>query len=267
MNYEVIDSHVHVGTAGVPLGPPTPEGSLALWSTRAASVGIRRAVLMAAPVGTYDAANRAVADVAARRPDKWLWYVFVNPVEDRGRVQEIVSAAHSRSACGIKVHWSDGMATDEVARAAALHRMPVLFDPGGDVERVAHLARRHNDVAWIVPHLSSFADNWAAQRDLIELLARRPNIFADTAGVRYFDLLVEAIQRAGAHKVLFGSDGPYLHPAPELAKITALRLPPAEQELLLHGNVLRLTRPARQPVRSHHVQRLDPRPGHAPLRR
>ena len=107
--------------------------------------------------------------------------------------------------------------------------------------------RRHPEVPWIVPHLSSFADDWQAQKALIELLVRLPNVFTDTSEVRYFDLLAEAVARAGAHKVLYGSDGPYLHPAPELAKIRALHLPPEEQELVLRGNILRLTRPARDP--------------------
>lgn len=241
----IVDSHVHVGTAGVPLGPADPETSFAGWRTRAAAVGISRAVLMAAPVGTYAAANRTVAALAGREPGRWLWYVFINADADRGHVGEVVAAAHSRGACGIKVHWSDAPATDEVALAAGRHRMPVLFDPRGDVQLVAHLARRHPEVPWIVPHLSSFADDWRAQKRLIDVLVRVPNVFTDTSGVRYFDLLEEAVARAGPHKVLYGSDGPYLHPAPELAKVLALNLAPEDRELVLGGNVLRLTAPAR----------------------
>jgi predicted TIM-barrel fold metal-dependent hydrolase len=248
----IVDSHVHVGTAGVPLGPADQETSFALWRTRAAAVGISRAVLMAAPVGTYAAANRAVADLARQEPGTWLWYVFVNPVADRGRVGALVAAAHSRGACGIKVHWSDGPATDEVALAASRFQMPVLFDPRGEMQIVTHLAGRHPDVPWIVPHLSSFADDWRAQKRLINALVRVPNIFTDTSGVRYYDLLEEAVARAGAHKVLYGSDGPYLHPAPELAKIYALGLGPEDRELVLGGNVLRLTRPA---LRGFHIRR------------
>ncbi|WP_162239810.1 amidohydrolase family protein [Arthrobacter sp. Leaf137] len=241
-----MDSHVHIGTSGVPLGPAGPAANFALWRKRAAAVGIRRAVLMAAPVGSYAAANRMVATLARQAPDRWLWYVFVNAATERGLVGDVVAEAHARGACGIKVHWSDGPATDEVGVAAQRHRMPVLFDPGGDVQRVVDLAGRHPDVAWIVPHLSSFTDDWRAQSRLTDALVRMPNIFADTSGVRYFDLLEEAVARAGSRKVLYGSDGPYLHPAPELAKIFALNLPRADRALILGGNVLRLTRPARR---------------------
>lgn len=245
----IVDSHVHVGTAGVPLGPADASTSFTLWRTRAAAVGIHRAVLMAAPVGAYAEANHAVAGLAEQEPGRWFWYVFVNAATDRGRVGAVVADAHARGACGIKVHWSDGPATDEVALAADRHQMPVLFDPGGDVQRVLHLAQRHPRVAWIVPHLSSFADDWRAQKRLIDVLVKVPNIFTDTSGVRYFDLLEEAVARAGARKVLYGSDGPYLHPGPELAKILALKLPPACRGLVLAGNILRLTGPAREACR------------------
>lgn len=265
MKYGIVDSHVHLGTAGVPLGPRDPKESFALWTARAEAAGIRGAVLMAAPVGSYAAANRTVADIADRTPGKVLWYVFINSAADQGRVADIVAAAHRRRAAGIKVHWSDGPATDEVARAAARHRMPVLFDPGGDISRVSYLARRHPTVPWIVPHLSSFADNWRAQKALIEVLVRLPNVFTDTSGVRYFDLLAEAIARAGAHKVLYGSDGPYLHPAPELAKIRALGLPPDEQRLVLRDNILRLTRPAHDTLRSLDAALVSPRSVRCPI--
>ena len=49
----------------------------------------------------------------------------------------------------------------------------------------------------------------------------------------------------GPDKVLFGSDGPWLHPGLELAKVRLLRLPPGAEALVLGGNFLRLTRRAR----------------------
>jgi len=74
----------------------------------------------------------------------------------------------------------------------------------------------------------------------LDPLERHANIHTDTAGVRRFDLLVEAVRRAGPQKVLFGSDGPWLHPGVELAKVRLLGLPPAAEALVLGGNFLRL---------------------------
>jgi predicted TIM-barrel fold metal-dependent hydrolase len=65
-------------------------------------------------------------------------------------------------------------------------------------------------------------------------------VYADTAGVRRFDYIVQAVKRAGPRKVLFGSDGPWLHPGLELHKIRLLGLAPEAQAAVMGGNVLRL---------------------------
>jgi predicted TIM-barrel fold metal-dependent hydrolase len=63
-----------------------------------------------------------------------------------------------------------------------------------------------------------------------------------TSGIRRFDYLVQAVKRAGAHKVLFGTDGPWLHPGVELHKVHLLGLPPKQEALILGENLLRLIR-------------------------
>src|SRR6185369_15498187 len=110
----------------------------------------------------------------------------------------------------------------------------------GELATVELAAEEYPDVSFIIPHLSSFADDWRAQVSFVDVLARMPNLYTDTSGVRRFDVLERAVARAGARKVLFGSDGPWLHPGVELAKIRALGLPAREEALILGGNLLRL---------------------------
>ena len=81
-------------------------------------------------------------------------------------------------------------------------------------------------------------------------MVRFPNVFADTAGVRRFDYIVQAVRRAGPHKILFGSDGPWLHPEVELHKIRMLKLSPSDERLVLGGNMQRLLGPIRQVAQS-----------------
>jgi hypothetical protein len=111
----------------------------------------------------------------------------------------------------------------------------------GEVSVCELLAQEYPDVNFVIPHLGSFADDWRAQIAFIDHLARHPNIYTDTAGVRRFDILEQAVQRAGARKILFGSDGPWLHPGVELAKVRALGLSRTDEDLVLAGNFLRLT--------------------------
>jgi uncharacterized protein len=250
--HPVVDAHCHTGTAGVLSRPGEPDTSLVRYAVRALEAGISQTVIMAPPVGDYAEANRTVRDVVIANPGRYLPFVFVNPHGDRGRIGEVVAWARSWGAGGIKVHWSDGVITKEIAETARVHRIPILYDPKGDVDVVRKATRAFPDVAWIIPHLSSFADDWRAQTALVDELTRTPNLFTDTSGVRYFDILADAVRRAGAHKVLFGSDGPYLHPGVELAKVTALKLSAADHRLITRGNILRLIGPAarrsRRPV-------------------
>jgi hypothetical protein len=125
----------------------------------------------------------------------------------------------------------------------------------GEPHRVELLAREYPDVVFIVPHLGSFADDWRTHVQVIDQIARLPNIYADTSGCRRFDFLIEAIRRAGPRKLLFGSDGPWLHPALELQKIRLLGLPPPDEALVLGGNLLRLIRAPERVGRPPHRMR------------
>lgn len=239
--FPVIDSHCHTSTDGLLAAPGELDTSLVRYALRALDAGITRTVLMAPPIGDYMEANRVVRDVVEANPGRYVPYVFVNPTADRGSLDAIVAAAMGWGIRGIKVHWSDGEITSEVGEVATRYRLPVLYDPYGDITAVRRMTLQFPDVAWIIPHLSSFADNWKAQAALIDELTRTANLFTDTAGVRYFDLLDDAIRRAGATKVLFGSDGPYLHPGVELAKIRELKLDRADYARVVGGNLIRLT--------------------------
>jgi hypothetical protein len=159
--------------------------------------------------------------------------------------------------CGIKVHRHDARITREICDVARLFRLPVLYDVMGEVSVVELLATEYADVNFIIPHLGSFGDDWAAQVALIDHLVRHPNIYTDTSGVRRFDLLEQAVERAGARKILFGSDGPWLHPGIELAKVRALGLRPADEQLVLGGNVLRLIARARARARQPRVRVIE----------
>ena len=237
----IIDAHCHAGKGDGLTGPWDTDASLSRYLGRARSSGIDRTVLFAAFDSDYRNANREVAAIVQSDPARFMGFAFVHPVNDRGRIAVMVREAVERYGfCGIKAHKHDGRMTREIAEAARAWRLPVLYDVQGDVAGVELLAREFPDVRWIVPHLGSFSDDWRAQVLFVDVLARHENVFTDTAGVRRFDLLEEAVRRAGPHKVLFGSDGPWLHPGVELAKVRALHLAPEHERLVLADNLLRL---------------------------
>jgi uncharacterized protein len=242
----VIDCHCHAGQGDGFSGPWDTDAPLGAYLQRAARAGIARTVLLPAFHSDYARANGALARIVARDPRRLIGFAMVHAQRDRGRVLPMLRAAIERDGlAGIKLHRHDAPITREVCDAARALRVPVLYDVVGEVSVVELLAEQYPDVSFIIPHLGSFADDWRAQLALIDHLERHPNVHADTSGVRRFDLLAQAVKRAGAHKILFGSDGPWLHPALELQKIRLLRLAPAKEALVLGGNLLRLAPRAR----------------------
>jgi len=242
----IIDCHCHVGKGDGLTGPWDTNAPVEKYLRRAARAGIDRTVLFAAFHSDYALANREVARIVHSRPDRFYGFAFINAQRDRGRVRAMVEEAATRYGfVGIKVHRHDAPITREVCESARRLALSVIYDVVGDVSAVELLAEEYPDVTFIIPHLGSFADDWRAQLALIDHLVRHPNIYADTSGVRRFDLLEQAVQRAGAKKILFGSDGPWLHPAVELAKIKALNLSSADERLILGENFLRLISRAR----------------------
>jgi hypothetical protein len=240
----IIDCHCHAGRGDGLTGPWDTAAPLEAYLRRAAQAGIQRTVLFAAFHSNYAVANREVARIVNSRPDRFYGFAFVHPERDRGRVYALVKTAVERFGfCGIKVHRYDARITREICEVARAFSLPVLYDVMGEVSIAELLAAEYPDVSFIIPHLGSFADDWQAQLAFIDHLTRHPNIYTDTSGVRRFDLLTQAVQRAGANKILFGSDGPWLHPGIELAKVRALTLSPAEAQLVLGGNLLRLIAP------------------------
>lgn len=239
----IIDSHCHAGKGDGLTGPWDTDAPLADYLRRADAAGITRTVLLATFHSDYAVANRQVARIVAAAPSRFIGFAFVNAARDRGRVGRLVAeAVEQHGFRGIKVHRHDARITREVCEAARAWRLPVLYDVMGDVAGVSLVASEYPDVPFVIPHLGSFADDWRAQTALVDQLVRWPNVFTDTSGVRRFDVLAEAVARAGARKVLFGSDGPWLHPGVELAKILALCLPADQERLITGGNVLRLLR-------------------------
>jgi predicted TIM-barrel fold metal-dependent hydrolase len=237
----IIDGHCHAGRGDGLTSPWDTEAPLGPYLRRARAAGIDRTVVVAAGNTDYTGANREVARIVARHPGRLLGFACVHAQRDAGRVRQILGEAVRRWGFrGVKVHRYDAPASREVCEAARGLGIPVLYDVVGQAHLLDLLVPQYPDVSFIVPHLGSFLDDWRAHERLLDQLARYPNLHADTSGVRRFDYLVRAVGRAGPRKLVFGSDGPWLHPALELAKIRLLGLPPAEEALILGGNLLRL---------------------------
>jgi len=237
----VIDFHCHVGTAEKLQAPWTTRADLSAYLERAEEAGIDKTVVFAITCDDYERANAEVAEIVAKHPDRLIGFARLHPERDKGRVELLVrKAVEDYGFRGIKVHGAEALPTREVCEVAGQFGLPILVDIMGRVEVLPLLATEFPKVNFVVAHLGSFADDWRVFQVMPYLLAQHQNLYADTSGVRFFDYLQVTVKVAGAHKILFGSDGPLLHPELELHKIRLLKLSPEDEALVLGGNAQRL---------------------------
>lgn len=237
----IIDAHCHAGKGDLLTGPWDTNAPLEKYLLRAQRAGINKTVIFAPFHSDYAQANLNTYRIVQQHPERFLGFAMVHARRDRGRIARMLRFAVERLGFrGVKVHRHDAPLSREICDAVRDLHLPLLYDPAGQADILDLLAAEYPTVNFIVPHLGSFADDWRTHLRVIDQMVRYPNVFADTSGVRRFDYLVQAVERAGAHKLIFGVDGPWLHPGVELHKIRLLRLPPREEALILGGNLLRL---------------------------
>jgi uncharacterized protein len=237
----IVDSHCHAGQGDRLTAPWNTNAPLEKYLRRAKEAGIHKTVVIPAGHSNYTAANRRIAEIVRQHPGRLIGFASLHAQRDAGRILAMVREAVTRLGLrGLKVHGYDAPPTREVCDAVRAFGIPMLVDVVGRAYLIELFASQYPDVNFIVPHLGSFMDDFRAQQQVVDQLVRLPNVYTDTAGVRRFDYIVQAIRRAGPHKVLFGSDGPWLHPSVELHKIRMLKLSPRDEALVLGGNLLRL---------------------------
>jgi len=241
----IVDCHCHAGKGDKMTAPWNTDAPIEPYLRRARAAGIDKTVVLAPLHGNYQQANAQVARIVARYPRRLIGFTFVHCRRDAGKIFGMVKHAVTRWGFrGIKVHGFEAMPSREVCETARAFHLPILVDVISRPEVVDMFAPEYPDVNFIIAHLGSFTDDWKAHQQVTFQLARYPNVYADTSGVRQFRYLVQAIQRGGPRKLLFGSDGPWLHPGVELHKIRLLGLSPKDEALVLGGNALRLLRDA-----------------------
>jgi len=113
----------------------------------------------------------------------------------------------------------------------------VLFNPGASTEKFAALARQYPSVPFILGHMGF----GPADQEAIDAAVELDNVFLETSVGNALHISL-AIERAGAGKVIFGSEFPLSHPKVELEKILCLGLSSDDQERVLWRNIYELTK-------------------------
>ena len=220
----IIDGHCHAGRGDALTAPWDTDAPLGAYLDRARAAGIDTTIVFSAFHSDYSVANAEVAKIVVANPSRLIGFVCVHAKADAARIDRLVGRAVSEWGFrGIKVHRHHAALTREICESARRLRVPVLYDVAGAAHSLNMIAPQYPDVSFIVPHLGQLRRRLAGPHHGHRRAGRFPNMYADTSGVRRFGYLLQAVRRAGAAKLIFGSDGPWLHPGLEMHKVRPAR--------------------------------------------
>ena len=239
----MIDAHVHLGRwrfnkfCGVSTDMETLVREL-----RACDIG-------GVAVTTSDEGDNGALINAARVCPLDCW-VFLWARPDDPELQGLVEQ-HGETVKGIKIHPTLEQAAiadprwDSVLNLANEAGLMVMMHTGRWQEMAGYgqamdRAARFPKVRFILSHAGG--DTPDLCMGAAEEVMRRglENVFFDTTGLREHWAIVRAMQKAGHHRYMMGSDFPLAHPAMYIAQYRAMDVPDAWKEDLLGGNARRL---------------------------
>jgi predicted TIM-barrel fold metal-dependent hydrolase len=262
--FDVFDCHHHVGDVSAFLGEKAQvliesnevDARIAIMDAG----GVAQAAVI--PSHAYERAggmadtcriNDGIAAYRLARPDRFPVAIgIVEPQHGARSIAELDRVSHELDLAGISFHARfQGVSMDDpwivtyVEHMANLDLVPVLHamteSPDESLWKIAKLASAMPDAPMLV--LDAFS-TFEGTKEAPVVAERCPNLLFDTSLSYNFDFIEAFAQRAGAERVLFGTD---LYSPPIgrrishlLAQIVESSLSDADKAAILGGNARRL---------------------------
>jgi predicted TIM-barrel fold metal-dependent hydrolase len=239
----IVDAHLHVDDIPA-LG----------WKLEAAEcvrrmdeAGIERGVVMTivdAPE-VNPLALEVIAEACAAHPGRLEGFARLHPWYG-DEALALLERAFALGFKGLKLHPVSTLAhpagddTLRLIRAAARHNAPTLFHCGDEPlttpRAVARAAASCPEATIILGHMGGYFH----VDEAIEVAEEHENVLLETSAMPYPAKIREAVDRVGASRVLYASDGPACSPRIEVEKVRLASLPPDAEPLVFAGNALRI---------------------------
>ncbi|SCL26647.1 hypothetical protein GA0070624_3347 [Micromonospora rhizosphaerae] len=238
---DVIDAHAHVGPYSRFFIPDPSADAMVRLMDRC---GVRRAVLSSCLAIELDTAagNAATAAAVRSHPDRLAGYLTLNP--HQSPEAEVARWADDPGFIGIKLHPSlheypvPGPAYGPAWEFAAATGRPVLSHTWtgsayDDPAMLAAVAERHPDVTILLGHAGALP---AGFDTVIELARRHQNLYLEICGSYFTSRALERmVGELGAHRVIYGSDFPFIDLRYSLGRVLFADLPLADRITVLGG--------------------------------
>jgi len=241
----VIDCHSHLGPA---LYMEIPDSDAAGLARHLDDLGIDKACVSSgiAMVSDWKTGNDQAIAAVRTFPDRFFGYTFYNP-----RYVELMEAELERCFAagmrGLKMHPdfhqmpADDPSYNLLYRFAQERRLPILCHFGGgprtDFPLYAPAVERCPDATFILAHSLPGRD----RVDLaVQYFGERSNVFYDLANAFEPGVIRYAIERLGAERLLFGTDGCWGSMARRLGLIALAPIDDEPKRLILGRNMQRI---------------------------
>ena len=239
----IIDCHAHL--QGACIEPELVEKASALGIERLCVSSLGRKWSYEPTPEVFIEANNDVAEVMRQYPDFALGFCYLNPVYANESLAEIKRCVEELGMVGVKL-WVAAYADDPrvfpLVEKAIEYGIPVLqhawHKATGNLPHesnplhVAELARRYPEADIIMAHI---AGDWERG---IEAVKDCPNVLVDTSGsIIEMGMVERAVEKLGARRVFFGSDGHGVDLSVAVAKILDAEIEDADRSLILGGNM------------------------------
>jgi predicted TIM-barrel fold metal-dependent hydrolase len=232
----IIDTHVHIGRGEKLSDTYQVDQSIEVLLAEMVEAGVDKSCVMALAYDDYEAGNEEIRQAAAAHPDKLIGYARTNLHDEDRALGQVRRCFEEHGFRGVKIHpWQgDGFPTRRLMEMLSEYGRPLLLHTRPDAETIdaiAHLARSYPKVPVICGHMGGFATFHPGFVKLCAVEAKQiPNLYLDTAFVLLHQWIALAVEICGPEKVVFGSDGPILHPAIVLKQIELCHFSDSERK-------------------------------------
>lgn len=193
--------------------------------------------------------NAEIAKVLEKHPHRFVGYITVNPNPLGEALRELERWNTFHRPPLIKLHPDlhsypvHGPNYDPVWDYANQTRAVVLVhtwdsDANCGPLLLAPVASRFPKARIILGHSGV---SWRGYEQAFEAAKRAPNLFLDISGSQSHRTIIErGVEQVGAHRILFGSDLPFLEAAVSLGRVLSARIRDDERDRILRFNFLEL---------------------------
>jgi hypothetical protein len=238
----LIDAHAHIGPwFNFRIAAPYVDGMLRTMD----QAGLHEVWIAAdASIGPdFRLGNALVADAVAGFPERFRGFITVNPHYPDESADELKRRYDQgwrliKLHTGTHEHPADGPGYRRVWELAQVRGLHLLSHSFPSPARLATLAATYPNVTIQVAHAASFP---AVLPEYYAVCAAHPNVYLDLCGsVLWRGLLEEMVAGAGADRVLFGTDIPFIDPRPQMGRVAFARLPDDHLRAVLGENARRI---------------------------